>query len=164
MANEQSAQGVEVRIDCGLWDDLEPERLVIRAHTALCEQHPDFIGPVSVLFADDAAVRALNRDFRGKDKPTNVLSFPSDPDAPAELRYLGDVALAFQTCKAEASAQQKSLDDHVQHLLIHGMLHLIGYNHQDEASAAKMEALEISMLKGLGISDPYCYPRENEDE
>lgn len=164
MTNSVPGSDIDIRIDCDLWAGLDTSALVQRAYDGLCRNFADIGGPVSVLFSDDEALRILNRDFRDKDAPTNVLSFPGDPDAPPELYYLGDIALAFETCKAEAAAQQKTLSDHVQHLLVHGMLHLIGYDHQDDAGAAEMEALEISMLKGLGIGDPYCHPQGDEDE
>jgi probable rRNA maturation factor len=108
-------------------------------------------GAVSVLFADDDAVRALNRTFRGKDAPTNVLSFP----APEGFGALGDIALALETVTREAEAQGKPLKAHVTHLLAHGFLHLIGYDHESEADAERMEARERAILTRLGLPDPY---------
>ena len=110
-------------------------------------------GSAVVLLADDDAVRELNGQFRRKDSPTNVLSFPAPPN-PKGL--LGDVALAFGVCAAEAKAQGKPLADHLQHLVAHGVLHLVGYDHQDEAEAEAMEALERRILDSLGVADPYA--------
>jgi probable rRNA maturation factor len=95
-------------------------------------------------------LRELNRDFRGKDKPTNVLSFP-DP-APGAL---GDVALAFETCSAEARAQGKPLDAHLAHLVVHGTLHLLGWDHETVSEALAMEARERRTLRRLRLADPY---------
>lgn len=108
-------------------------------------------GAVSVLFADDDAVRALNRTFRGKDAPTNVLSFP----APEGFGALGDIALALETVTREAEAQGKPVRAHATHLLAHGFLHLIGYDHEAEADAERMEARERAILAALGLPDPY---------
>jgi probable rRNA maturation factor len=103
---------------------------------------------VCVVLANDAFVRNLNRDFRRKDKPTNVLSFPGD-------EHLGDIILARQTILREAKEQGKTARDHAVHLIVHGMLHLQGYDHEHEKDAKAMEALEIKILKKLGISNPY---------
>ena len=117
---------------------------------------------VSVLFADDAEVRRLNRDYRGQDKPTNVLSFPAEDEtatgADAGPRLLGDIALAFDTVAREAAAEHKALADHATHLLVHGALHLLGFGHEREAEAQRMERLEIAILGRLGIADPYAEP------
>ena len=107
---------------------------------------------ITVLLTDDESVRALNRDFRGKDTPTNVLSFP----APQTARpHLGDVALAHGVCAAEAQAQGKTLAQHLAHLTAHGVLHLLGYDHETEAQAEDMEKLERVILASLGFPDPY---------
>jgi probable rRNA maturation factor len=112
-----------------------------------------------VALADDAQVRALNRDYRGIDKPTNVLSFGGSWDAAAvaapPVVLLGDVVLACETVSAEAALQGKSLADHVTHLTVHGVLHLLGYDHEEAAEAEMMESLEASLLAGLGVADPY---------
>lgn len=110
-------------------------------------------GAVTVLLADDAEVRALNARFRGKDTATNVLSFPS-PANPED--HLGDVALAFETCQREAVEQGKPLSDHLQHLVAHGVLHLVGYDHEDDAQAQVMEDRERQILESLGVADPYA--------
>jgi probable rRNA maturation factor len=107
---------------------------------------------VSILLADDASVRDLNARFRGKDKPTNVLSFPA-PDFARP--HLGDVALAYGVCADEAETQGKSLADHLAHLTVHGVLHLLGWDHEAEAQAEAMEAMERRILETLGVADPY---------
>lgn len=113
---------------------------------------------VAVLFTDDAAIARINAEWRGKDKPTNVLSFPAPPGMPVpegEPRFLGDIVLAHGVIAREAAEQGKSLHDHTAHLIVHGTLHLLGYDHESEAEAEDMERLEADILKGLGISDPY---------
>jgi probable rRNA maturation factor len=109
-------------------------------------------GEVVVLLADDATIRDLNARFRGKDRPTNVLSFPA---AESARPHLGDVALAYGVCAAEAQAQGKGLADHLTHLVVHGVLHLLGRDHEDDAEAEGMEAEERAILQGLGVADPY---------
>ncbi len=108
-------------------------------------------GAAAVLLADDATIQDLNARFRGKDRPTNVLSFP----APEAEGYPGDVALAFETCAAEALRDGKTLSDHAVHLVLHGVLHLNGMDHMEEDAAEAMEALERAALASVGIADPY---------
>jgi len=110
-------------------------------------------GTVSLLLGDDASIAALNKEFRAKDGPTNVLSFPP---AGGEAGFLGDIALAAETIAAEAEFQGKSLDNHAAHIVVHGFLHLLGYDHMNEADAEKMEARERTILASLGIADPYA--------
>jgi len=110
----------------------------------------------TLLLTDDAAIRELNRTWRGHDKATNVLSFPSDsPAPPGEPRHLGDIALAYETLVREAGEEGKSLSDHAAHLVVHGILHLLGQDHLDEADAEAMERLEIAALARIGVADPY---------
>ena len=103
----------------------------------------------TILLADDKKLRALNHDFRGKDKPTNVLSFPG-PDG-----YAGDIAIAYGVTRKEAEEAGKSFADHATHLVVHGVLHLAGYDHERPKDAKVMEPLEVKILKRLGIADPY---------
>lgn len=113
---------------------------------------------VAVLFTDDAAIAEINAEWRGKDTPTNVLSFPTPDDIPVprgEPRPLGDVVLAHGVIAREAAEQGKTLRDHTAHLIVHGTLHLLGHDHETDDEAEEMEALETRILKGLGISDPY---------
>jgi len=119
---------------------------------------------IAVVLADDAEVRGLNAEWRGQDKPTNVLSFPAmEPDdvirQPPEMPVLlGDVVLAFETCLREAGEQGKPLGHHLAHLVVHGTLHLLGYDHETDEDAGVMEPLETHVLAGLGIADPYGEP------
>jgi len=108
---------------------------------------------LAVLLADDAAVADLNGRFRGKPAATNVLSFPA---AHSAYPHLGDVALAYGVCAGEADAQGKSLADHLTHLVVHGVLHLLGYDHETEADAAVMEDMECEILRRFGVADPYA--------
>lgn len=110
---------------------------------------------VAILLADDAEIRTLNRTWRGKDAATNVLSFPAD-DNLSEPRPLGDVILGYETVAKEAGEQDIALTDHVCHLTIHGMLHLLGFDHDSDREAEKMEDLERRALASLGIADPYA--------
>ncbi len=142
------------------------EELAGRAADALIRMTPELANPrlsASLVFADDAEVQVLNREWRGKDKPTNVLSFPMlereellalSADGPPEL--LGDIALALETCAREAADKGISLDHHATHLVVHGLLHLAGHDHElGPAEARAMEELEIKALALLGIADPY---------
>ena len=103
----------------------------------------------TILLADDKKLRALNHDFRGKDKPTNVLSFPGGNG------YAGDIAIAYGVTRKEAEEARKSFADHTTHLVVHGVLHLAGYDHERPKDAKVMEPLEVKILKRLGIADPY---------
>jgi probable rRNA maturation factor len=112
---------------------------------------------VGVQLADDAHVRALNLQWRAIDKPTNVLSFPAvEGDRIASAPMLGDIVLAFETVEREADEEGNSLADHVAHLIVHGFLHLLGFDHQTAAEADRMEAMETRILAKLGIADPYA--------
>ncbi|MEQ9643678.1 MAG: rRNA maturation RNase YbeY [Alphaproteobacteria bacterium] len=124
---------------------------------------PHAAGEVCLLLTDAEHIRALNRDWRGRDRATNVLSFPAGEPARAggPPLFLGDVAVAREVVVAEASAQAKSLDAHFTHLVVHGVLHLLGYDHQADADAVIMEDLERRVLARLGIADPYA--GSNED-
>ena len=116
---------------------------------------------LAVMLTDDAGIQTLNRNWRGIDKPTNVLSFPAlqprgprhPDDAP---RMLGDIAIAYETVRREADEEQKPFGDHLSHLAVHGFLHLIGHDHEKDQEAETMEALEREILSQLGIPDPYA--------
>jgi len=125
---------------------------------------------ICVMGCDDARIAALNTAFRGRGKPTNVLSWPArerapdmpgarpappDPGSPDDPETLGDIAIAFDTCAREATEQAKPMGDHVSHLIVHATLHLLGYDHERSADAELMEATEIAALARLGLSDPY---------
>jgi probable rRNA maturation factor len=121
-----------------------------RAVSATLKHQKKTGASLTLLLADDARLKALNHDFRGKNKPTNVLSFPATDD-----HYLGDVALAYGVTAAEAKAAKKTIADHATHLVVHGVLHLLGYDHETDKDAGVMEPLEVEILAKLGISDPY---------
>lgn len=157
---------MQVDIDIEDWPAGEWEALAARAASACAEILPELANPrlsASLLFTTDEEVHALNRDWRQRDKPTNVLSFPMlewedlrgfEADGPPVM--LGDLALAYQTCAREADEKGISLTDHATHLIVHGLLHLAGYDHEtSEEDADKMEALEIGILAKMGIADPY---------
>jgi probable rRNA maturation factor len=146
---------VDVAVDADAWlaPPLQAEALVRAAvEAAAASLGEEGEGAYVVLLADDAVVRDLNARFRGQDKPTNVLSFPAAEGTPP---HRGDIALAYETCAAEARAQGKPLAHHLQHLVVHGVLHLLGFDHMDEGEAEAMEARERAVLAGLGVPDPY---------
>lgn len=142
---------IEVEIDDDAWADALPDvaAVVERAASVALE---DIDGDVVVLLADDAHVRQINAQFREKDRPTNVLSFPA-PDSARP--HLGDLILAYGVCATEADDQGKTLSDHLSHLTIHGVLHLLGHDHEVDDEAETMEAEERRLLASLGIADPY---------
>lgn len=113
---------------------------------------------VSLVFSDDAQVRAINAEWRGQDKPTNVLSFPAFPLVPGGKPgpMLGDIIIARETVEREAADLDKSFNDHLTHLMVHGFLHLFGYDHMDSEEAERMESIETRILASLGLSDPYA--------
>ncbi|MET3645779.1 rRNA maturation RNase YbeY [Phyllobacterium ifriqiyense] len=113
---------------------------------------------LSLVFTDDAAIKELNNDWRDKDKPTNVLSFPAFPIKPGQAPgpMLGDIVIARETVVREAEDEEKSFDHHLTHLIIHGVLHLLGYDHETDDEAEEMEQLERKILARLAIPDPYA--------
>ena len=151
---------IEVAVLDAAWEEDLPGAAGLcrrAAEAALAAAGREQTAEICLALADDALVHALNRDYRGKDKPTNVLSFPNDgPAAPGEPRLLGDVVLARETVLAEARAQGKPPADHLIHLVVHGVLHLLGHDHEEERDAARMEGLEVTILGRLGIPDPYA--------
>ena len=147
---------IEVEIEDEAWTGALPDcETVVMAAARAALQHPAPTGEdqsVVVLLTDDQTVRDLNARFRGKDYATNVLSFPAHDTAHG---HLGDIALAYGVCAREAEEQGKTLAAHLQHLVAHGVLHLVGYDHEDDADAEVMEDLERRILAGLGLADPY---------
>ena len=118
-------------------------------------------GGVVILLTDDETVRDLNNRFRGKDRPTNVLSFPAAEIPGVEgAAPLGDIVLAYGVCAREAQEQSKTLRNHLTHLVVHGVLHLLGRDHEDNADAEAMEGEERAILASLGVSDPYTLPHD----
>jgi probable rRNA maturation factor len=149
---------LEVAIEAGDWSTIDNlETATLRAVTAAAETSEVALAPdaeVSVLFTDDARVRELNAAWRHIDKPTNVLSFAVDVP-PGEAVLLGDIVIACETVHAEAEAQHKPVVDHLTHLIVHGFLHLLGFDHESDTDAEVMEDLERTILARLGIDDPY---------
>jgi probable rRNA maturation factor len=164
---------VQLDIEIEDWPVGDWEALAAQAASVAAKVAPELAPSclcASLLFTCDAELYALNRQWRGKDKPTNVLSFPmltrtellalggaEDEDSPPVL--LGDIALALETCAREAAEKAVPLEHHAAHLIVHGLLHLAGYDHETgPADAAAMEALETKALAGMGIADPYGQP------
>jgi len=151
---------IEIEIESDDWIAALPaaKSVVERAATTALGQTA---GDIVVLLTDDAAVKDLNHRFRDKDRPTNVLSFPGgDMQMPGAPAHLGDIVLAFGVCRDEAIEQGKSLENHLTHLVVHGVLHLLGRDHEDEAEAEAMEAEERTLLASLGVADPYVLPND----
>ena len=161
---------VEVMIEDARWQAAGLEALAARAATATLTHlglDPE-AWEISLLACNDARIAALNADFRGKPAPTNVLSWPAEdlsaetPGArplipePDEDAFLGDIAIAFDTCAREAAEAGLTMADHVTHLVVHAVLHLLGYDHIRDPDATLMEATEVEILGKLGVRDPYC--------
>jgi probable rRNA maturation factor len=153
---------LDVMVEGGDWGAIEnAEALAQRAAeaaTVVAGRDGEAV-EVTVMLTDDTQLRELNRTWRGKDRATNVLSFPS-PEPPGMTaasgpRHLGDIALAYETLVREAEEESKPLAHHFAHLVVHGVLHLLGYDHEVEAEAERMEELEVKALSSLGIADPY---------
>jgi probable rRNA maturation factor len=147
--------------DSKLWDALPDAEALVEAAVGAVFAEAGLVcladAELSVTLADDARVRSLNSEWRAKDKPTNVLTFPAvEPDETATAPMLGDVIIAFETVDREAREEGKTLPDHVSHLVVHGVLHLFGYDHLDDDEAEEMEAIETRALARLGIADPYA--------
>lgn len=151
VAAERSLE-VDVIANSALWRGHED--LLTKALAAAAAEE-GASGSVSLLLGDDASIASLNEQFRGKQGPTNVLSFPPAQGS-AEPGFLGDIALAAETIVEQANFQGKRFEDHAAHLVVHGFLHLLGYEHEKPADAEKMEARERAVLQSLGIEDPYA--------
>lgn len=142
---------IEIEVEADAWTGALPETEAVverAAQAALGTVEGDIV----VLLTDDAAVRELNARFRDKDRPTNVLSFPAPENA---APHLGDIVLAYGVCATEAEAQGKTLADHLSHLVVHGVLHLLGRDHEDDGEAEEMETEEREILAQIGVADPY---------
>jgi len=162
---DASPIAIDLSIACAAWKRALPTAASVarRAAVAALAQSGKKIGAaeLSLVLADDAMVQDLNARWRGKDAPTNVLAFASDePPVKGKPVLLGDVVLAYQTVAREAKEQHKRLADHLRHLVIHGVLHLLGYDHIKAVPAKHMEALETRILASLGVADPYRIPEE----
>ena len=145
---------IDIEIEDEAWVAAAPQaQHLVEAAAAAALRHAEFdVDAVTILLTDDESVRDLNARFRDKDRPTNVLSFPA---AESAFPHLGDVVLGYAYCAAEAQAQGKSLSDHLSHLVVHGVLHLLGRDHEDDAEAEEMEAEEREILAQIGVADPY---------
>lgn len=151
-------QAIEIVTQSAAWENLAgAEALARRAVEAALREEGVEAGEIAVMLGDDGGIRALNRKFRATDKPTNVLAFPASKPLGKEEARLGDIVLAYETLAREAESDGKSAGDHLMHLVVHGTLHLLGYDHQNEADAEKMEAREREILTSLGIADPYLH-------
>lgn len=162
-----TALDIQISVEAEGWpseDELQAlcERVLGAAASYLATEtrqpFPKMPPEVSLVFTDDASIHEINAEWREQDKPTNVLSFPAYPLVPGKLPgpMLGDIVIARETVEREAVALEKSFDDHLTHLLVHGFLHLFGYDHIDATEADIMEANETGILAGLGLSDPYA--------
>jgi probable rRNA maturation factor len=151
---------LDIGVPSSLWRGLPRARAIARATITAAALEGGAVregAGVSLCLADDAALRALNARWRGIDKPTNVLSFPAaSGGALGDATTLGDIALAYETLQREAEDLGVPLADHYRHLLTHGFLHLMGYDHETDAEAERMEALETRILERLGAADPYA--------
>ncbi|EEX08262.1 conserved hypothetical protein [Ruegeria lacuscaerulensis ITI-1157] len=160
---------LEISVEDSRWQRLEElSRRAVSATLAYLRMNPDLC-EVSILGCDDSRIAELNNEFRGKPAPTNVLSWPAEDLAPEEPGatpplpepdftgeiVLGDIAISYDTCLREANEAGKSMDDHVVHLIVHGVLHLLGYDHVRDPDATLMEGCEIEILGKLGIDNPY---------
>ncbi len=153
------APALDIHVESELWER-RPDAVAIVARAAAAVAAETAFRPddeIGVLLVDDAAILALNARWRDQAKPTNVLSFPAPRSvAPGAPCFLGDIVLAFETIEREARAEGKTMDAHLAHLTVHGILHLRGHDHEAEAEAQAMERLETRILAALGIADPYA--------
>lgn len=155
-------------IECDGWPEeatletlIEQSFQSVETELGLSHDHPS---EVSLVFTDDETIRGINAEWRGKDKPTNVLSFPAFPLKPGQAPkpLLGDIVIALETVQREAVEERKLFDHHLIHMLVHGLLHLFGYDHETEEEAETMEALEGRILARLAIADPYALLSEDD--
>ena len=159
----QSGPAVDILIESEAWQMLPEAEDIVRRAIALAATSKAVIcrrkSELAVLLCDDETIASLNARWRGQEKPTNVLSFPAPPlqgDMPYEKVPLGDIAIAYETLAREASEQGKPVSDHLSHLVVHGFLHLLGYDHHRGSEADCMERLERDILAQIGIADPYA--------
>jgi len=160
-----SAVTADIQIDSPLWAaQPQAEATVRTAIAAAAAALSTSAGEVSILLTDDSAVRALNRDWRGLDKPTNVLSFPA-PKSPVigGVPSLGDIAIAYETLLRECQDEDRLFLHHLTHLTVHGFLHLIGYDHQTDTQADEMEGIESKIMIAMNLPDPWLTPWLNRD-
>ena len=142
-------------IQNGIHDALVDTASLTTAMNQTLEALSQADGEVLLRLVDVGEIQQLNRDYRGKDKPTNVLSFPSDLPVEIDEAILGDVVICLEVVRKEALEQNKRFEDHLLHMAVHGTLHLLGYDHIEDDEANEMEALEIKLLADLGVDNPY---------
>ncbi len=153
---------IDISIEFEAWSKIAGLEKLVRtaAFAAVSDCEEKFINQaeLSILLTSDDAMRQLNSTYRGQDKPTNVLSFPGETETQSQSRsfLLGDVVLSYQTVVTEAQQQRISLENHISHLIVHGVLHLLGHDHENDKDAHNMEHLEINILKGIGVENPYA--------
>lgn len=149
----KDALAIEIDAQSALWERQSAAADTVRGAVAAAARFAPATGEVSILLTDDAGVRELNRQWRGIDKPTNVLSFPAA--ATAQHALLGDIVMAYETLARESQEQGTPFLHHLAHLTVHGFLHLLGYDHETDSQAEAMEGLERDILASLAIADPY---------
>lgn len=155
-ASISDSLSIDLRIADPRWEALGDVDALAAHVLGRAASHVKTTGELALLFTSDAEMCGLNRQWRGMDKPTDVLSFPSgQPEIPGQPQYLGDVALGYETALRDAGTMQRPFEGHVSHLLIHGFLHLLGYDHIEPEDAQVMEPLESDILASLGWPDPY---------
>jgi probable rRNA maturation factor len=151
-----SAPAIDIQVASPLWQAQPLAEATVRAAIAAAAAPSTVDGEVSILLTDDKTICALNRDWRGIDQPTNVLSFPApDTAAGAPAKMLGDIVLAYETLARECDEENRIFLHHLAHLTAHGFLHLIGYDHQTDGQADEMEGLESKIMTRLNMPDPY---------
>lgn len=149
---------IEITMESAVWEKLPGAKAAVRraVEAALRDGHVND-GDIGIVLADDDRIQALNKSFRGTDKATNVLAFPAPKHAGNGPKPIGDLVIAYETLAREAERDGKTAEHHLMHLAVHGTLHLLGFDHIDEAEAEAMEARERAILAGLGIADPYAH-------
>jgi len=150
------APAVDIEVQSPLWDKQPGAAQTVRDAIAAAAALSTSGGEVSILLTDDSAVRVLNRDWRGIDKPTNVLSFPAPENmSKSAAGILGDIVIAYETLMRECADEDRDFLHHLAHLTVHGYLHLVGYDHQNDAEASEMEALESKIMTRMKLPDPW---------
>jgi probable rRNA maturation factor len=148
---------IDVRVDSGLWKEPGKVKTTVRRAVTQAAATLSTDAELAIVLTDDSAIRVLNRQWRGIDAATNVLSFPTK-DAGGDPPLIGDIVLAYETIAREAGAERKPFAHHVAHLAVHGFLHLLGYDHERDQDASAMERAERAILRRLAIPDPYRHP------
>lgn len=161
----QAPPAVEIDVQSPLWDAQPGAESAVRAAVAAAAAHSTSGGEVSILLTDDSAVRELNREWRGIDKATNVLSFPApETMSKGAAGILGDIVIAYETLARESTDEDRDFLHHLTHLTVHGYLHLVGYDHQDDAQATDMEALESKIMTHMQLPDPWQDPESAREQ